>query len=197
MTARRTPHPYIDGRFDDQLEMVRPSRERVAVPPLPDGYALRAFRDGDERAYDELFRLAWSDTGTLAHTRRYALPGGLLVVEHDASRELVASAVAFSPESAAHPQDGSLGWLVTDPAHTRRRLATVVAATVTNRLIDERYPLPWLGTEDDRLPALALYLSLGWQPHLYTQGMTARWRDIFARLGLPFSPDACVTPSAT
>ena len=54
----RTPHPYIDSRFEQQLEMVRPSRERADVSALPAGYTLRPFRDGDESAYTELFRLA-------------------------------------------------------------------------------------------------------------------------------------------
>ena len=188
MTTKRTPHPYIDGRFGDQLEMVRPSRERVAVPPLPDGYTLRTFRDGDGAAYNNLFRLGFAPEGTLDRTRAHALPGGFLVVAHDASRELVASAVAFAPDSPRHPHDGGLGWLVTDPAHTRRGLGRSVVANVINRLLDERYAMPWLQTEDDRLPALALYLSLGWQPHLYAEGMTARWRDIFAHLGRAFSP---------
>ena len=58
---------------------------------------------------------------------------------------------------------------------------------MTNRLLDEGYALPWLGTEDDRLAAIGIYLSLGWQPHLHTEGMAARWQAIFARLGRKFS----------
>lgn len=172
--------------------MVRTSRERVPVPALPPGYTLRTFRPGDERAYKALFALGWSDTGTLSHTLRHALADGFLVVEHAASRELVASCVAFGPESPErHPHDGSLGWLVTDPAHARRGLATAVAAAVTNRLLDEGYARPWLGTEDDRRAAIGSYLRLGWRPWLYTPGMEARWRDIFARLGREFSIQAC------
>jgi mycothiol synthase len=181
-----TRHPYVESRFPDPLELVRPSRVRAEVPPLPAGYTLRTFRDGDEPGYEALFALAWPDTGTLDYTRRHALPGGFVVVEHDASRRLVASCVAFAPESPErHPHDGSLGWLVTDPAHARRRLATVAAGTVTNRLLDERYALPWLQTEDDRLVAIRLYLRLGWQPHLYAPGMEERWSAIIERLGTP------------
>lgn len=187
MSAPRTPHPYVSGRFPQQLEMVRPSRQRPPVPPLPTGYALRAFRDGEEPAYADLFRLAWPDVGTLAYTRAHALPEGLLVVEDNATGQLVASCVAFAPESAGHAVDGSLGWLVVDPAYGGCRLGTITAATVTNRLIDEAYALPWLGTEDDRLAAIAIYLALGWRPHLYADGMEQRWRDIFTHLGREFS----------
>jgi mycothiol synthase len=163
------------------------------VPTLQPGYTLRAFDDQDAQAYEALFALAWSDTGTLDYTRRHALPGGFLVVEHDASRQLVASCVAFAPESPArHPHDGSLGWLVTDPTHTRRGLAAVVASITTNRLIEAGYKRPWLQTEDERVVALRLYLRLGWRPYLYADGMEARWRAVFDRIGERFTLQHCV-----
>ena len=187
----RTPHPYIDGRFEHQLEMVRPSREGADVPALPVGYTLRAFRHGDESAYDDLFRLAWPDEGTLSHTRAHTLPGGFVVVECAATTELVASCAAFAPHNAEHPSDGGLGWLVVDPAHGRRGLGTIVAATVTNRSLDEGYAMPWLSTEDDRLQALRIYLGMGWRPRLYIEGMEVRWRAIFQSLGFAFSLNDC------
>lgn len=190
----RRPHPYIHARYPDGLELVRPAGARVPVPPLPPGYTLRPCEDRDAGSWLELFALAWPDTGALAHIRTHALPGGFLVVEHHATQQLVASCVAFKPESPErHPHDGSLGWLVTDPAHARRGLAAALAATVTNRLVDEAYACPWLNTEDDRLAAIRLYLRLGWRPHLYTDGMEQRWRAVFARLAEPFHPDRCVT----
>ena len=183
MSEARTAHPYISSRFEHQLEMVRSSRERVDVREPPPGYRLRTFVEGDERAYSDLFRLAWPDEGTLAHTRKYALPGGFLVVEDEWTHDLVASCVAFAPETPGHGENGSLGWLVVDPGHCGRGLGKLIAGTVTNRLLDEGYEQPWLGTEDDRLVALRIYLDLGWEPYLYEDGMDARWREIFDRLG--------------
>lgn len=180
----RVAHPYVESRFPRQLEMVLRRRERVAFPAAPAGYMLRAFRDGDEPAYKDLFRLAWPDEGTLPYARAHALPGGLLVVEDAGSGLLVGSCVAFTPETPSHAGDGSLGWLVVDAAHGRRGLARLLAGSVTNRLLDEGYALPWLGTEDDRIAALRLYLDLGWEPHLYAEGMEERWRSIFERLGM-------------
>lgn len=186
MTPPGTQHPYVTARFEHQIEMVRPSRERAAAGPLPPGYTSRAFRDGDDAAYQELFHLAWPDDdehdGALAHTKRHALEDGFVVVEDEATSQLVASCVAFAPETPRHADDGSLGWLVVDPAHGGRGLGRFVAAAVTNRLIDEGYALPWLGTEDDRLVAIGIYLSLGWEPHLYIDGMTERWVEIMDRL---------------
>jgi hypothetical protein len=47
----------------------------------------------------------------------------------------------------------------------------------------ERYLRPFLGTEDLRTAAIAIYLKLGWRPYIYRSGMEARWRIILARLG--------------
>ena len=80
-----------------------------------------------------------------------------------------------------------------DAAHGGRGLGTILAATVTNRLIDEDYTLPWLGTEDDRRRAISIYLALGWQPHLYADDMESRWRSIFDGLGRTFELSGCVS----
>ena len=162
--------------------MVRPSREHVHVAQIPPEYNLRPFRQGDDAAYHELFRLAWPNEDTLPHTTKHALPGGFLVVEQIGTGCLVGSCVAFEPETPRHGDNGSLGWLVVDPEHGRRGIGTALAATVTNRLLEENYALPWLGTEDDRLAAIGIYLALGWQPNFYKQGMVERWRDIVAQL---------------
>jgi mycothiol synthase len=184
----RTAHPYIESKFADQLELVRRSRAGVAPLPLPDGFRMRNYEPGDEREYRDLFRLAWPDENMLPHTLAHALPGGFLVVEEVSTKRLVGSCVAFAPETPSHGENGSLGWLVVDPAHGGRGIGAVLAATVTNRLLDEQYDLPWLQTEDDRLTAIRIYLGLGWEPHLYAEGMEARWRDIYDRLGMEGRP---------
>jgi GNAT superfamily N-acetyltransferase len=183
MSEARTPHPYIESRFPQPLEMVRPSRTRVDAGSPPAGYRLRPFDPGaDAPGYHDLFRLAWPDEGMLPHTLAHALAGGFLLVEHRPTGKLVGSCVAFGPETPSHGANGSLGWLVVDPAHGGRGLGKLLAAAVTNRLLDERYALPWLQTEDDRLAALHIYLALGWEPYLYAEDMHDRWCDIDERL---------------
>jgi len=40
---------------------------------------------------------------------------------------------------------------------------------VTNRLVQEGFTRPFLRTEDFRIPAIAIYLQLGWLPDVYTR----------------------------
>jgi GNAT superfamily N-acetyltransferase len=183
----RPAYPLVEQKYSHQLEMVRPSSlGLVEVPSLPDGYALRQFRTGDEGPYDDLFHLAFADDGRFPETLGRTLDGGFFVIEHLASHDLVAACVAMRGSSSPRHQAGQLGWLVTDPSHTRRGLGTLVAAAVTNRLVAEGYDRPFLGTEDFRTPAMAIYIHLGWRPHLYRDELEARWQNIYQSLGLEF-----------
>lgn len=187
-SIRQRSHPYLKQEHEHQLEMVRPSAAGAAnVPAVPPGYMVRQFCPGDERQYDELFHLAFEDEGRLPETVQRTLDGGFFVVEYLASGELVASCVALrGGTSPRHPDAGQLGWLVTDPEHTRKGLGTTVSALATNRLMAEGYSQPYLGTEDPRFAAIAIYLRLGWRPYIYGKDMQSRWRAIFASLGLDF-----------
>jgi len=183
----RPAYPFVDQQFRHQLEMIRPSSAGlVEVPRLPEEYSLREFRAGDEHAYDDLFHLAFADEGRFPETLARTLPGGFFVVEHLPSQDLVASCVAMHGSSSPRHQAGQLGWLVTDPSHTRRGLGRAVCAAVINRFIQEGYECPFLGTEDFRIPAIALYLSLGWRPYIYRDDMAPRWRMIYSALGRKF-----------
>ena len=183
----RPAYPFIENTQPQPLEMVRPrSAGHAVVSSVPAGYLLRQFRPGDERRYDELFHLAFADEGRFDEIRGRALAGGFFVVEDLASNHLVASCVAFSGSSSPRHHAGQLGWLLTDPSHAGKRLGTIVAASVTNRFIDEGYERPFLGTEDFRLAAIAVYLNLGWCPFLYREEMRPRWQRIFRALGRDF-----------
>jgi mycothiol synthase len=186
----RPAYPFMEQPYSLQLEMVRPSSLGLAeVPSLPDGYALRQLRSGDEIPYDDLFHLAFADEGRFQETIERTLPGGFFVVEHLTTHELVASCVAMRGSSSPRHIQGQLGWLVTDPSHTRKGLGTIVSASVTNRLVAAGYERPFLGTEDFRLAAISIYLDLGWRPHMYRGDMEPRWRSIYGRLGREFLRD--------
>jgi mycothiol synthase len=161
----------------------------VDAPLIPEGYLLRQFRRGDERSYDDLFHLAFEDEGRYEEISERTLEEGFFVIEHLATRELVASCLAMRGSSSPrHPEAGQLGWLVSDPSHTRKGLGRIVCACATNRLVAEGYRRPFLGTEDFRIRAIAIYLMSGWRPYIYWDDMESRWLSICARLGCEFEP---------
>ena len=179
-------YPRQSMGFTHQLEMVRASSGPVAVKDVAVGYLVRQYEPRDRDAYLELFHLAFETNDPLPDVLATRLGGGFFVIEHGDSGTLVASCVAQVKPRVRHPEGCELGWLVADPAHVGRGLGTLVAALVSNRLAGEGYAQAYLLTEDFRLPALSIYLKLGWQPNLFQEDMESRWRVIFASLGRPF-----------
>jgi len=176
-----------------QLQMVWPVARRAApsVPPSPAGYVLRACNqaDVDVPAYVALLRCAGFETWDESKAQRVfdtMLPDGLFFAVHRASGALAATAAAQVIARPDHPCGAQLGWVAADPAHRGHGLGYLVCAAVTRRLLAERPGSMYLLTDDFRLPAIHVYLKLGWIPYLCQPDMAERWRTVCARLGVSF-----------
>jgi mycothiol synthase len=175
-----------------QLQMIWP-KDKLDAPPAPQvpaGYELRCWREADEAGYCALMNLVglgnWDHDG-VARTLRKVLPDGFFVIEHKASGKIVATAMATHSPSEQHPYGGELGWVGADPQHKGKGLGMAVSAAATARLIRAGYKDIYLRTDDFRLPALKVYLKLGYQPHLFCEGMQQRWLQIYRKLNWPGS----------
>ena len=176
-----------------QLQMVWPAGRPAPSPPsgLPEGYALRLFRAGEEQQHARLMVRAgfaeWS-ADRLPDVLRRVLPGGFFVIEHLPSGILVATAMATHNPSDLHPRGGELGWVASDPAHRHRGLGLAVCTAATLCFLRCGYQDIYLRTDDWRLPAIKLYLKLGFAPLLFATGMEERWRNVYAKLGVEWNP---------
>ncbi|MFH1024644.1 MAG: GNAT family N-acetyltransferase [Planctomycetota bacterium] len=188
--AAATPRPK-----PAQFRMVWDPARPVPETPIPAGYRLRTFRPGDEGAYVKLLRKAgftdWSEVQR-DEVLRTALPDGLFFIEHGAAGTLVATAAAQHGPIPHFPFGGVLGWVGTDPAHGGKGLGTAVTAAVMRRLAAAGYRNIHLLTDDFRLPAIRVYLRLGWTPDLFAPDMEPRWRAVCVKLGVDFAGLPCV-----
>ena len=180
-----------------QLKMIFNSNT-APMPELiiPEGFTLRALRDGDLAAYNRLRASVEFNTWTaeeLAAYRKKALPEGSLVIVSDQTGEFAASAGAETTDMPEYPRFGVLGWVMTDPKFNGHHLGRVVSVAAMHRLHQAGYRIFTLLTDDFRTPALATYLKLGWRPWLFEGDMEARWRAIAARLGRSFESLHAVT----
>ena len=177
------PRPY--------LQMVWSEDAPTPEVRVPDGYTLRQYRPEDEAAWVALEHGAgfthWTAGDAQDHSRR-VLPGGSFVIEHDATGCLVACATATHNPSEAHPRAAELGWVAGDPEHKGRGLGQAVSAAVTRLALSMGYRRIFLYTEDFRLPAIKIYLRLGYRPLPFADGMEERWREVCANLDWPFEP---------
>jgi len=181
----RIQHTYIVDEFKHSLEMTREPNTSVAVPKVPAGYALRQFDVSDSENYLDLIHSAWPpDEFSLESTIECSLSGGFFVIEHVASGKIVATAMTGQGPPRVVRNSGRiwLGWVVTDSEHTRLGLGRIVVASAINRLVRHGRPQMFIGSEDERLVAIALYLDLGWRPLMWASCMPARWSSIYEKL---------------
>ena len=161
-----------------------------APPPVtihPD-YELRTFRHGsaeDLSGWVRLMELAgfgvW-DEERLAPILARILPNGWFFAVHRETGTLAASAMACHEPRPLHPFGGALNWVCGDPAHRGNGLGMSVCTAVTTRLLAAGYENIFLLTDDFRLPAISIYLRLGYRPLLHAPDMAERWRVVYEQL---------------
>ena len=180
-------------RTKEQLKMIWPA-DLLNSPPavhVPNGYTLRTYKPGDEEGFYAVMDLAgfrgWNEE-VLRPWFAHILPDGWFLIVHRATAKIVATAMATHRPQDIHPFAGELGWVAGHPDHTGKGLGMAVCASVVRRLLQSRYKNIYLNTDDWRLPALSIYLRLGWVPLLYLPDMQQRWRNVCAQLNWPFTP---------
>ena len=169
-----------------QLEMIWPEALAPPDPETPEGYLLRQLRESDAEGYAELMRAAgFTDWGAdrLGKVLRGVLPEGFFVVEHRPSARIVATAIANHCPAERHPFGGELGWVAVAPEHRGNRLGRLVCSAVIRRFLSAGYRRIYLKTDDFRLPAIKVYLGLGFEPSFYREDMQARWRAVQSKFG--------------
>ncbi len=177
-----------------QIQMLWPRKRLDASPAVrvPAGYTLRTFGDGEMNTYLALAHAAGFDSfdeESVSKDMPTILPGGFFVVEHDATGDMVASAMAQHVPEELHPEGGALGWVMGQPAHSGKGLGLTVCAAATARLLSAGYRRIYLKTDASRLPALKTYLKLGYVPFLFAPDMKERWRKVCEKLSWPFAPE--------
>ncbi len=176
-----------------QLRMVWP-KTMLNQPPavnVAPGYRLRTYRPGDEPQFFHVMSLAgferW-DMAQLLPWLQKIVPEGWFLVEEEATGQLVATAMANHNPNPYYPFGGELGWVAAHPDHKGKGLGMTVCAAVVTRLLRGGYTSIYLNTDDERLPAIKTYLTLGFRPLILTADMTARWEAICHNLAWPFTP---------
>lgn len=154
------PEPY-------ELTLALPEGERVHMPHTPDGYAPNEYdADQDRAALMALHQRCGFAFDVVAFEQALALciPGGVKIVRHTASGEIVSTMMARHLASNEFPFGGRIDWLATDVAHRGRGLGRLAAALATRHLIERGYKKIWVTTQPHRTDAIRVFTSLGFRP---------------------------------
>lgn len=178
-----------------QLRMVI---EKAAVCRLPDvvvptGYALRAYRSGDVPSWADALRQGgftdWTEARVLDYLKDPERREGSSLAEFGG--RIVAATFASRLGNQPHNQDlagskpsdvGILDFVVTHPEHRGKGLGKATCTAVAKFLVSRGCTTIELGTDDWRLPAIHVYLVMGFKPVMNRIDMPERWDAVIAKL---------------
>lgn len=170
-----------------QLRLEKDDLENVPVIPLPAGYMLRTYRDGDEHGITRVYAASTLGKGTVEDTRHILLdppwskPERIFVIEH--AGELVGTAAAWL--EASNPCVGYLHMVGVLPEHRGKRLGAILTIAAIKYARSEGFTRQQLATDDGREAALRMYLGLGYYPLIMDETHPARWKALGRKFGLP------------
>jgi predicted dehydrogenase/GNAT superfamily N-acetyltransferase len=172
---------WVEPAYQVQLMMRWPAGCSAPHADVPKGYRLRLYSERDECGYLALMHavgFASFSVQSIHDLLERALPHGFFVVEHEPDGRVVAAATATHHPWPGLPHGGEVSFVGTLPDHQGRRLGRAVSAEVVRRFLDAGYENIYLRTDDYRLPAIKLYLNLGFEPWLTDEGISERWSKV-------------------
>lgn len=174
-------------RYRPQLVMIRRALDDLPAVDLPEGYELRSFQPGDERAWERIIAASFGrdvprgQFGSRIGDRDYFRPERVFFICREG--EPVATATAWHMERY-DPETGYVHMVGALPGHQGMGLGYQVSLAVLHRLGEEGFERAVLQTDDFRLAALKTYLNLGFEPVLVDENQRERWAEVFRALGL-------------
>jgi mycothiol synthase len=157
------------------------------MPPergLPPEYALRLARPEDGPALASLLNAAYQDHWDAARVNEVLLENDDVpltwVVDRDGSVVAVAS---YQRMPAKFPESGFIHYVAADADHSGKGLGYAVTRAVLAHVASQSHDNVRLTTDDWRLPAIATYLKLGFEPESWHESHPERWNVVLAKLG--------------
>jgi GNAT superfamily N-acetyltransferase len=186
--ARRLRHRVVAKREErPQLRMRKNLRAGCAelLPALPPGYSLRSFTVGDEQKWLHVinshgeFGSPWNVDDLQDQILANLIEGTGVLAWHE--HEVVGCASACRLDGSF--SDALLNFVVVLPEHRGQRLGAALTIAAIAGATRAGYSGIILHTDDYRLPAINLYLGLGFEPVIDVDpGASDRWANIYERI---------------
>jgi len=165
-----------------QLKMIRLSRQAPIERALPEGYVLRIATPADDVNLGEMmhvgFDRTWDAEKVNEELLRHPEVPKTFVVEKGGA--IVAG--ASYQVKAETPRVGWIHWVAAHPDHAGKGLGYVVTRAVIVESLERGNLSEALTTDDERLPAIATYLKLGFEPECWHPSHEERWEQVRSRL---------------
>ena len=171
-----------------QLSMIiaAEAARRMPATTIPPGFNLRPYRPGDEDSWLALINTGdYGSDWDRARFDEYITGPERVPGSRVAERDGVIAAATFASVQPDMDSMGRVDFVTSLPQYRGLGLGRLVCSEVVRYLVDKGYSRVILFTDDWRLPAIGLYLSMGFQPQMTREDMPQRWREIRRRLKIP------------
>ncbi|MEI6132748.1 MAG: dihydrofolate reductase [Bacillota bacterium] len=179
-----------------QLQMRLNSLANLPKQCIPEGYELRVLSPDsaeDVKAYGDIVRSAFGgesgnyEKEVIGHSN-YISDGTFLIYEKEQEGEGLKSAVATSTaiiDPSPECKDGYLHMVAAYATHAGKGLGFQVSLACLVKMQSAGKTGCWLKTDDFRLPAIASYLKLGFEPDIFEESHRVRWDCILKDILVP------------
>jgi GNAT superfamily N-acetyltransferase len=155
-----------------QIRMIRPDLRNVPACPLPEGFAIRMYRDGDADAWVRIWRQSdtyLKDISPALFQKEFgrdlpSMPRRCMFLVCPDGRE-IGTITAWRRASHGRPW-GLLHWLAIVPEFQGRGLSRPMVAALLERLRALGHRRALLLTQTVRLAAIRTYLRFGFRPEV-------------------------------
>ncbi len=162
----------------NQLIMRHPDLSRVPELVLPEGYELVTHKDGYEKKWENIIESSFGmhfDFDFLIKAGDYA-PEKVLYIKKDGKIIATTSAV----ENTAYKGEGWFRMVGVHKDAQGMGAGKHISLAALNSLKQRGYKTAVLSTDDHRIPAIKLYLSVGFEPVILDESHKERWEKVMA-----------------
>ena len=164
-----------------QLFMRHPDLNNLPPLALPHGWALHNHMDGMEESWESLIERAF---GNHFSFESFIVNGGGYKPEYVLYISKTGKEIATTTavEKECFPGEGWLRMVASDPEVRGQGAGRLIVLAALQSLASRGYRTAVLSTDDERIPAINLYYSLGFRPIYTHESHRERWEKLFSKV---------------
>ncbi|MCS7179973.1 MAG: GNAT family N-acetyltransferase [bacterium] len=170
--------------------MIRKNLENLPeIPTLPYGYKLRIYKEGDEENWCNIINKScganFDIEKFISEFKRHPSfsPNRIFFIDYKETSVATSMAWKDSPEEKI---TGRIHWVGVLEEHRGKGLGYIITLRCLYRLKEEGLKNCYLITQNYRIPAIKMYLKLGFEPEVIDENFNV-WKEVFEKLGIMFS----------
>ncbi len=164
-----------------QLFMRQPDITNLPPLALPEGFSLHSHIEGQDKNWEDLIEKAF---GAHFSFNDFIVNGGGYKPEYVLyiAKDGVDIATATAVEKDIFPGEGWFRMIGTAPEARGMGAGRLVCLAALHSLAARGYKSVVLSTDDARIPAIKLYLALGFEPIYTHESHEERWKKVFEKI---------------